>query len=110
MSLDEYLNIGHVAIQVAEEAGSNFDEIFLRCQKYKRPRRSARPQIPPMVEVLQWHKYGDQDAAYTWLRGFLREQATALGQPSGNSCVTARSARNVLARRRSASGSLRADS
>jgi len=32
--------------------------------------------IPPMVEVLQWHKYHDQDTAYIWLRNFLREVAT----------------------------------
>ena len=27
--------------------------------------------LPPMIEVLQWHKYHDQDPAYSWLRGAL---------------------------------------
>jgi len=34
--------------------------------------------VPPMTEVLQWHKYHDQDPAYTWLRGALRAQAAML--------------------------------
>lgn len=35
-------------------------------------------EVPAMTEVLQWHKYHDQDPAYTWLRGILREQAAKL--------------------------------
>lgn len=31
--------------------------------------------VPPMTEVLQWHKYHDQDPAYRWLRDALRAQA-----------------------------------
>lgn len=39
-------------------------------------------EIPPMIEVLQWHKYHDQDPAYIWLRNLLREVATRkLGSP-----------------------------
>jgi LysR family nod box-dependent transcriptional activator len=35
-------------------------------------------EVPPMTEVLQWHKYHDKDPAYIWLRGVLREQAAKL--------------------------------
>lgn len=31
--------------------------------------------VPPMTEVLQWHKYHDQDPAYNWLRGALSAHA-----------------------------------
>jgi len=31
--------------------------------------------LPPMREILQWHKYRDQDPAYTWLRGALSAHA-----------------------------------
>jgi len=34
--------------------------------------------VPPMTEVLQWHKYHDKDPAYIWLRGVLRDQAAKL--------------------------------
>ena len=34
--------------------------------------------VPPMTEVLQWHKYHDKDPAYIWLRGVLRDQAARL--------------------------------
>ncbi len=36
LSLDEYLNLGHVAVHVGEGAAPNFDELFLRRLKYKR--------------------------------------------------------------------------
>ena len=32
-------------------------------------------ELPPMIEVLQWHKYHDQDPAYRWLRGALSAHA-----------------------------------
>ena len=35
-------------------------------------------EVPPMTEVLQWHKYHDKDPAYIWLRGVLRDQAAKL--------------------------------
>lgn len=31
-------------------------------------------QLPPMTEVLQWHKHRDQDPAYIWLRQVVEEQ------------------------------------
>ena len=35
-------------------------------------------EVPPMTEVLQWHKYQDQDPACIWLRGVLDHQAALL--------------------------------
>ncbi len=40
--------------------------------------------MPPMTEVLQWHKYHDQDPAYIWLRGALKDNAANL---QGNAVV-----------------------
>jgi LysR family transcriptional regulator, nod-box dependent transcriptional activator len=34
--------------------------------------------LPPMSEILQWHKYHDQDPAYTWLREALNAHAANL--------------------------------
>jgi LysR family transcriptional regulator, nod-box dependent transcriptional activator len=31
--------------------------------------------LPPLVEVMQWHAINDGDPAHSWLRGVLREQA-----------------------------------
>ncbi len=117
ISLEQFLNMGHVAIHVGEGPGPNFDELFLRRLKYKRRAevvahsfdvvphlvvgtnriatvgtRLAKKyaqflplkliplpiEVPPMTEVLQWHKYHDQDPAYIWLRGVLRDQAAKL--------------------------------
>lgn len=55
--------------------------------------------VPPMTEVLQWHKYRDQDPAYTWLRGTLTAYAVkSLGKP------TVRSDRSRQLRRKNPSG------
>jgi len=117
ISLEQFLNMGHVAIHVGEGPGPNFDELFLRRLKYKRRAevvahsfdvvphlvvgtnriatvgtRLAKKyaqflplkliplpiEVPPMTEVLQWHKYHDQDPAYIWLRGVLRDHAAKL--------------------------------
>ncbi len=40
-------------------------------------------QLPPMVEVLQWHKHRDQDAAYIWFRDTLKEAAARLPDSPG---------------------------
>jgi DNA-binding transcriptional LysR family regulator len=125
LSLDDYLNLGHVAIHVGEGAGPNFDELFLRRLKYKRraevvahsfdvvphlivgtnriatvATRLAKEysaflplrliplpiEVPPMTEVLQWHKYHDRDPAYVWLRRVLSDLATKLpGHPTARS-------------------------
>jgi LysR family transcriptional regulator, nod-box dependent transcriptional activator len=123
ISLQQFLNMGHVAIHVGEGPAPNFDELFLRRLKYKRraevvahsfdvvphlvvgtnriatvATRLAEKyaqflplkliplpiEVPPMTEVLQWHKYHDQDPAYIWLRGVLKGYAARL---LGNSVV-----------------------
>ena len=33
--------------------------------------------IPPMIEVLQWHRAHDQDPAHTWLRAQLKQSVAA---------------------------------
>jgi len=125
ISLQQFLNMGHVAIHVGEGPAPNFDELFLRRLKYKRraevvahsfdvvphlvvgtnriatvATRLAEKyaqflplkliplpiDVPPMTEVLQWHKYHDQDPAYIWLRGVLKGNAARLlGNPVAHS-------------------------
>ena len=124
ISLEQFLDLGHVAIHVGEGPGPNFDERFLRRLKYKRraevvthsfdvvphlvvgtdriatvATRLARKyakflplkliplpvEVPPMTEVLQWHKYHDQDPAYIWLRDVLSAVAAKLlGPPTAS--------------------------
>jgi LysR family nod box-dependent transcriptional activator len=39
-------------------------------------------ELPPMTEVVQWHKYHDQDPASAWFRGALSAHAAiSLGDP-----------------------------
>jgi LysR family nod box-dependent transcriptional activator len=37
--------------------------------------------VPPMVEVLQWHKYHDGDPAYVWMRTIIGDEAAKLRRP-----------------------------
>jgi len=118
MTLEEYLNVGHVVVNVAgAEQPGNYDEQFLRRSNFKRrveisvPTFSLAPQlvvgtgrvatittrlavkcaaslplklvpmpiaIPPMVEMLQWHKVHDYDPASQWFRRLLKEAVTDL--------------------------------
>ena len=42
-------------------------------------------EIPPMIELLQWHKSRSQDPACLWLRGVLRKKAAGpLRHPKGS--------------------------
>jgi DNA-binding transcriptional LysR family regulator len=112
LTLEEYLNLGHVVVNVAgAEPPSNYDEQFLRRSNYKRrvevsvPAFSLAPQLvvgtdrvttittrlaaryaevlplrllplpipmPPMVEMLQWHRIHEYDPAHHWFRRVLR--------------------------------------
>lgn len=112
MTLEQYLELGHVVVNVAgNEPPSNYDEQFLRRSNFKRrvevsvPTFSLAPQLvvgtdrvttittrlaakcaeilplrllpmpiamPPMVEMLQWHKVHEYDPAHHWFRGLLR--------------------------------------
>jgi DNA-binding transcriptional LysR family regulator len=115
LSLEEYLNLGHVDVNVGTTPA--YDEQFLRRSNYKRrvevwtPSFTLVPRlvvgtgriatimtrlalryaeilplklvplpmkIPPMVEVLQWHKAHDNDPAYHWLRWLLNDAVARL--------------------------------
>ena len=118
LTLDEYLNLGHVVVNVGgAEPLSNYDEQFLRRSNLRRrveisvPAFSLAPQlvvgtdrattittrlaaryadilplkllvlpvaIPPMVEVLQWHKVHEYDPAHHWFRRLLKEVVQTL--------------------------------
>src|SRR6185295_9523449 len=120
LTLEEYLNLGHVVVNVAgAEQPGNYDEQFLRRSNFKRrveisvPTFSLAPQlvvgtgrvatittrlavkcaetlplklvpmpiaIPPMVEMLQWHKVHDYDPASQWFRRLLKEAVSDLPQ------------------------------
>jgi DNA-binding transcriptional LysR family regulator len=112
MTIEQYLELGHVVVNVAgNEPPSNYDEQFLRRSNVKRraevsvPTFSLAPQLvvgteriatittrlaakcaenlplrllplpiamPPMVEMLQWHKVHEYDPAHHWFRGLLK--------------------------------------
>lgn len=120
LSLDQYLAVGHVLVQL-DETGPNYDERVMRDLKHKRrievvttsfdvvpqlvvgtdrivtvatrlARKYAKSlpikllpvpvDIPPMIEVLQWHRAHEQDPAHTWLRAQLKQSvATVFGRP-----------------------------
>lgn len=58
-------------------------------------------EVPRMTEVLQWHKYHDQDPAYDWLRGELRRQAGQLfeARTSSNRLGIVRTSKSAHIRR-----------
>jgi DNA-binding transcriptional LysR family regulator len=136
LTLEQYLALGHVVVNVAgNEPPSNYDEQFLRRANYKRrvevsvPTFSLAPQLvvgtdriatittrlavkcaeilplrllplpiamPPMVEMLQWHRVHEYDPAHDWFRGLLRKIVQTLPpQPpvirGGRARVSARS-------------------
>ena len=140
MTLEQYLELGHVVVNVAaNEPPSNYDEQFLRRSNFKRrvevvvPTFSLAPQLvvgtdrittittrlaarcaeilplrllplpiamPPMVEMLQWHKVHEYDPAHDWFRGLLKKVVQMLpsqppvirgGRPARGARVIARS-------------------
>jgi DNA-binding transcriptional LysR family regulator len=136
LTLEQYLALGHVVVNVAgNEPPSNYDEQFLRRANYKRraevsvPTFSLAPQLvvgtdriatittrlaarcaeilplrllplpiamPPMVEMLQWHKVHEYDPAHHWFRGLLKKIVQTLpSEPpvirGGRARVSARS-------------------
>ena len=118
LTLDEYLNLGHVVVNLAgAEPPSNYDEQFLRRSNLKRrvevsvPAFSLAPKfivgtgrattlttrlaakyaetlplrliplpvpMPPMVELLQWHKVREYDPAHHWFRRLLKDVVRTL--------------------------------
>lgn len=118
LTLEEYLGLGHVVVNVAgNEPPSNYDEQFLRQSNFKRrvdvsvPTFSLAPRLvvgtdrvttittrlavkyadilplrliplpiamPPMVEMLQWHRVHEFDPAHHWFRRILKEVVQTL--------------------------------
>jgi hypothetical protein len=39
-------------------------------------------RIPPLVEVLQWHKAYNQNSAHTWLRTQIKDVASRMPSPA----------------------------
>jgi LysR family transcriptional regulator, nod-box dependent transcriptional activator len=141
LTLDEYLDLGHVVVSVAGvEAPGNYDEQFLRRSNFRRrveitvPTFSLAPSlvvgtgrvatittrlavkcakslplkliplpiaIPPMVEMLQWHKVHDYDPASQWFRRLLKEAVNDLPhQPiATNETGRTRPPRSAISRR-----------
>jgi LysR family transcriptional regulator, nod-box dependent transcriptional activator len=118
LTLEQYLDLGHVVVNVAgSEPPFNYDEQFLRRSNCRRrvevsvPTFSMAPQLvvgtdriatittrlaakcarnlplrllplpiamPPMVEMLQWHKVREYDPAHAWFRGLLKRMVQTL--------------------------------
>lgn len=136
LTLEEYLNLGHVEVRVAgAEPPGNYDVNFLRRSHFTRrveisvPTFSLAPQlvvgtsrvatiatrlavrcaerlplklipvpiaIPPMVEMLQWHRVYEYDPAHHWFRQLLKEVVNDLPReppaiPDGRQDFQARS-------------------
>lgn len=112
VTVEQYMKLGHVAVNVAgNEPPMNYDEQFLRRSNVRRrievsvPTFCLAPQlvvgtdrvatlatrlaakyatslplrllplpidIPPMIEMLQWHKVHEHDPVHQWFRGLLR--------------------------------------
>ena len=118
ISVEEYLNLGHVAVKNWTTA---YDEHFLQQANYRRRIEvwtsgfTLAPQlvvgtdriattttrlalhyarilplklvplpvdIPPMVEVVQWHRIRDEDPAYRWFRRVLKQTVAQLPEAS----------------------------
>ena len=112
LTIEQFLDLGHVMVRFGEGESPNFDEHFLRKLNFKRRIEITAPgfdlaphlvvgtdrialvttrlarryaewlplrivpssvEIPPLVEVLQWHKAHDQHPAHLWFRAQLRD-------------------------------------
>jgi DNA-binding transcriptional LysR family regulator len=117
LSPEEYLNLGHVVVNVGQDPVGNIDEVYLRRTKHRRRVEISTPsfflapqlvvgtdriatiatrlalkyaqilpiklvplpiEIPPLVEVLHWHRAHDQDPAHLWFRRLLQGAVAAL--------------------------------
>ncbi|WP_233806994.1 LysR family transcriptional regulator [Paraburkholderia sp. HP33-1] len=114
LSLEQYLQLGHVAALFGDSRSVSFESAFINKLGLKRSievtttnfntlpqlvigtmriatvhTRLARiyahylplrllplpMDIPPLVEVMQWHAINNSDPAHAWMRNVLREQA-----------------------------------
>jgi len=117
ISPDEYLNLGHVVVNVGQDPVGNVDEVHLRKAKRRRRIEISTPsfllapqlvvgtdrittitsrlalkyqailplklvplpiELPPLVELLHWHRAHNQDAAHLWFRRILKDAVAAL--------------------------------
>lgn len=117
LSPDEYLNLGHVVVNVGQSPAGNIDEEYLRRTKRRRRVEISTPsfflapqlvvgtdrittittrlalkyqailplklvplpiELPPLVELLHWHRAHNQDPAHIWFRQVLRDAVAAL--------------------------------
>jgi LysR family nod box-dependent transcriptional activator len=121
MSIEQFMNQGHIMVRFGEADAANYDEQFLRTLKHKRRVEVTTPgfdlaphlvvgtdriallttrlaakyaellplrlvpfpvRIPPLVEVLQWHKAHNHNSAHIWLRTQIQEVASRMPSPS----------------------------
>ncbi|EEA04600.1 transcriptional regulator, LysR family [Burkholderia sp. H160] len=114
LSLEQYLQLGHVAATFGDSRSVSFESVFINKLGLKRSievtttnfntlpqlvigtmriatvhTRLARiyarylplrllplpMDIPPLVEVMQWHAINNSDPAHAWMRSVLQEQA-----------------------------------
>ena len=117
LSPDDYLNLGHVVVNVGQDPVGNIDEIHLRRTKRRRRVEISTPsfflapqlvvgtdrittittrlalkyqeilplkllplpiELPPLVEVLHWHRAHNQDPVHLWFRRILKQAVAAL--------------------------------
>jgi len=117
LSPEEYLNLGHVVVNVGQNPVGNDDEVYLRKTKRRRRVEISTPsfflapqlvvgtdrittittrlalkyaeilplklvplpiEIPPLVELLHWHRAHNQDPAHLWFRQVLKAAVAAL--------------------------------
>ena len=128
LSIEQFMNLGHVMVRFGEADAPNYDERFLRTLKYKRRVEVITPgfdlaphlvvgtdrvalvttrlavryaellplklvpfpvEIPPLIEVLQWHKAHNQHPAHLWFRAQIKEAVSRLPSPRASAKRTA---------------------
>ena len=121
MTVEQFMNVGHVMVRFGAADAANYDERFLRTLKYKRRIEVTTPgfdlaphlvvgtdriallttrlaakyaqllplrlvpfpvRIPPLVEVLQWHKAHSQNSAHMWFRTQIKDVASRMPSPA----------------------------
>jgi len=117
LTVEKFMDLGHVMVRFHDEGDANFDERFLRkasCNRRVEVTTSGfdlAPQlvvgtdrlalvttrlaeryagwlplklvpfpvkIPPLVELLQWHKAHSRNAAHLWFRAQIKEAAARM--------------------------------
>jgi len=121
LSLEQFLDLGHVMVRFGDGETANYDEQFLRKSKYNRRVEVTTPgfdfapqlvvgtdrialvttrlaeryaqllplrlvpfpvEIPPLIEMLQWHKAHNQNPAHAWFRAQIREAVSRMESAS----------------------------